>query len=208
MLREQLQHELKRVKRGECLAVLCPDLDLDQFKGVNVRRVRHPIIRPYQVDGHQIVTDVRIGISIAPIDGTESGILLKNADMALYGARADGRGTYRFFEPEINMRTRGGMIWKWTFARRSIIKEFELYYQPLQTNEISAFEALLRRNLACRVHSDRRRDRPYYPARRMGPRSVICGASCSIRSRSTSRLFKISRMAQSRSPSCTLSPAW
>jgi len=100
MLREQLQHELKRVKRGECLAVLCPDLDLDQVKGVNVRRVRHPIIRPYQVDGHQIVTDVRIGISIAPIDGTESGILLKNADMALYGAKADGRGTYSFSSPK------------------------------------------------------------------------------------------------------------
>ena len=150
MLRERLEHELKRVKRGECLAVLC--LDLDQFKGVNdtlghpigdellklvadrlrgctrepdtiarlggdefaiimtqmkeptdaanlSRRVRDSIIRPYQVDGHQIVTDISIGISIAPIDGTEPDILLKNADMALYGAKADGRGTYRFFEP-------------------------------------------------------------------------------------------------------------
>lgn len=60
MSRERLQHERKRVKRGECLAVLCPDLNLDQFKGVNVRRVRHPIIRPYQVDGHQIVTSVSV----------------------------------------------------------------------------------------------------------------------------------------------------
>jgi predicted signal transduction protein with EAL and GGDEF domain len=133
MLRERLQHELKRVKRGECLAVLCQDLNLDQFKGVNVRRVRHPIIRPYQVDGHQIVTDLSIGISIAPIDGKESGSLLKNADMTLYGAKADGRGTYRFFEPEMNTRMRGGVIWKWTFARRSITIEYELYYQPLQT---------------------------------------------------------------------------
>jgi predicted signal transduction protein with EAL and GGDEF domain len=58
---------------------------------------------------------------------------LKNADMALYGAKADGRGTYRFFEPEMNTRMRGGVIWKWTFARRSITIEYELYYQPLQT---------------------------------------------------------------------------
>ena len=198
MLRERLQHELKRVKRGECLAVLC--LDLDQFKSVNdtlghpigdellklvadrlrgctrepdtiarlggdefaiimtqmkeptdaaslSRRIRESIIRPYQVDGHQIVSDLSIGISIAPIDGTESDILLKNADMALYGAKADGRGTYRFFEPDMNTRMKARRELEMDLRKALHNKEFELYYQPLvtlQTNEISAFEALLR----------------------------------------------------------------
>ncbi|HEY7998252.1 MAG TPA: EAL domain-containing protein [Pseudolabrys sp.] len=198
MLRERLQHELKRVKRGECLAVLC--LDLDQFKSVNdtlghpigdellklvadrlrgctrepdtiarlggdefaiimtqmkeptdaaslSRRIRESIIRPYQVDGHQIVSDLSIGISIAPIDGTESDILLKNADMALYGAKADGRGTYRFFEPDMNTRMKARRELEMDLRNALHNKEFELYYQPLvtlQTNEISAFEALLR----------------------------------------------------------------
>ncbi len=198
MLRERLQHELKRVKRGECLAVLC--LDLDQFKSVNdtlghpigdellklvadrlrgctrepdtiarlggdefaiimtqmkeptdaaslSRRIRELIIRPYQVDGHQIVSDLSIGISIAPIDGTESDILLKNADMALYGAKADGRGTYRFFEPDMNTRMKARRELEMDLRKALHNKEFELYYQPLvtlQTNEISAFEALLR----------------------------------------------------------------
>ncbi len=200
MLRERLEHELKRVKRGECLAVLC--LDLDQFKGVNdtlghpigdellklvadrlrgctrepdtiarlggdefaiimtqmkeptdaahlSRRVRDSIVRPYQVDGHQIVTDISIGISIAPIDGMEPDILLKNADMALYGAKADGRGTYRFFEPEMNTRMKVRRDLEMDLRKALHNKEFELYYQPLvtlQTNEISAFEALLRWN--------------------------------------------------------------
>jgi len=200
MLRERLEHELKRVKRGECLAVLC--LDLDQFKSVNdtlghpigdellklvadrlrgctrepdtiarlggdefaiimtqmqqptdaavlSRRIRESVNRPYQVDGHQIVTDISIGISIAPLDGVEPDLLLRNADMALYGAKDDGRGTYRFFEPEMNTRMKERR--ELEMSLRSALRngEFELYYQPLvnlQSNEISAFEALLRWN--------------------------------------------------------------
>ncbi len=198
MLRERLQHELKRVKRGEYLAVLC--LDLDQFKSINdtlghpigdellklvadrlrgctrepdtiarlggdefaiimtqmkeatdaanlSRRIRDSIVRPYQVEGHQIVTDISIGISIAPFDGTESDVLLKNADMALYGAKADGRGTYRYFEPDMNTRMQARRELEMDLRKALHNKEFELYYQPLvtlQTNEISAFEALLR----------------------------------------------------------------
>jgi len=200
MLRERLQHELKRVKRGECLAVLC--LDLDQFKSVNdtlghpigdellklvadrlrgcirgpdtiarlggdefaiimtqmsdptdaamlSRRIRESIVKPYQVDGHQIVTDISIGISTAPIDGMETDVLLKNSDMALYGAKADGRGTYRFFEADMNTRMKARRELEMDLRKALQNKEFELFYQPLvtlQTNEISAFEALLRWN--------------------------------------------------------------
>ena len=200
MLRERLQHELKRVKRGDSLAVLC--LDLDQFKSVNdtlghpigdellklvadrllgcirgpdtiarlggdefaiimtqmldptdatvlARRIRKSIVKPYHVDGHQIITDISIGISISPIDGIESDVLLKNADMALYGAKADGRGTYRFFEADMNTRMKMRRELEMDLRKALHNKEFELYYQPLvtlATNKISAFEALLRWN--------------------------------------------------------------
>ncbi|HET7850619.1 MAG TPA: EAL domain-containing protein [Pseudolabrys sp.] len=200
LLRDHLEHEVKRVKRGECLAVLC--LDLDQFKGINdalghpigddllkivagrlrgctrepdtvarlggdefaiimtqmqepddaaalARRIRESIIKPYQIDGHQIVTDISIGISVAPFDGTEPDQLLKNADMALYGAKADGRGTFRFFEPEMDTRMKARRELEMDLRNAITNKEFELYYQPLvnlQKNEITAFEALLRWN--------------------------------------------------------------
>ena len=198
LLRERLEHELKRVKRGECLAVLC--LDLDQFKSVNdalghpigdellklvadrlrgctrepdtvarlggdefaiimtqmehatdaaalSKRIRESIVKPYQIEGHQIVTDISIGISVSPFDAVESDILLKNADMALYGAKADGRGTYRFFEPEMNTRMKARRELEMDLRRALVGKEFELHYQPLvslESNDVNAFEALLR----------------------------------------------------------------
>jgi diguanylate cyclase (GGDEF)-like protein/PAS domain S-box-containing protein len=200
LLRERLDHELKRVKRGECLAVMC--LDLDQFKSVNdalghpvgdellklvsvrlrgctreidtvarlggdefaiimtqmqqpgdaaslSKRIRDSVTRPYQIDGHQIVTDISIGISVAPIDAVAPDALLRNADMALYGAKADGRGTYRFFEPEMNTRMKARRELEMDIRKALVGKEFELHYQPLvnlETNEVSAFEALLRWN--------------------------------------------------------------
>ena len=73
--------------------------------------------------------------------------------MALYGAKADGRGTYRFFEPEMDARMKARRELEMDLRKALVNAEFELYYQPLvnlQNNEITAFEALLRWN-----HPDR-----------------------------------------------------
>jgi diguanylate cyclase (GGDEF)-like protein len=200
LLRETLEHELKRVKRGECLAVMC--LDLDHFKSINdtlghpigdellkrvadrlrgctrepdtvarlggdefaiimtqlhepkdaivlSRRVLESISRSFQIDGHEVVTNISIGISIAPIDGIDPDTLLKNADMALYGAKSDGRGTYRFFEPEMDARMKARRDLEMDLRNALVNNQFELHYQPLvtlQDNEISGLEALLRWN--------------------------------------------------------------
>jgi diguanylate cyclase (GGDEF)-like protein len=57
---------------------------------------------PFNLDGHQAVIGVSIGIAVAPMDASEPEHLLKNADLMLYRAKTDGRGTYRFFEPEMD----------------------------------------------------------------------------------------------------------
>ena len=59
---------------------------------------------PYNLQGHVAIVDASVGIAVAPDDGTEPDILMKNADMALYRAKGEGRGTYRFFEPEMDAR--------------------------------------------------------------------------------------------------------
>ena len=62
------------------------------------------VAAPYEIDGHQLVIGVSIGIALAPDDGDNPDELLKNADLALYRAKADGRGTYRFFEAGMDAR--------------------------------------------------------------------------------------------------------
>ena len=113
------------------------------------RRIRESITKPYHLDGHQILADISIGISLSPADATEPDLLLKNADMALYGAKADGRGTYRFFEPEMDARMKARRQIDLDLRNALANSEFELHYQPLvnlQSKEITAFEALLRWN--------------------------------------------------------------
>ena len=59
---------------------------------------------PYDLHGHQVVIGASIGIALAPADGNDPEVLLKNGDMALYRAKDEGRGTFRFFEPEMDAR--------------------------------------------------------------------------------------------------------
>jgi diguanylate cyclase (GGDEF)-like protein/PAS domain S-box-containing protein len=67
-------------------------------------RIIEAVGAPYVVEGHQMTIGTSIGISVAPDDGSDPDQLLKNADMALYRAKADGRGTYRFFETGMDAR--------------------------------------------------------------------------------------------------------
>ncbi|WPO38981.1 putative bifunctional diguanylate cyclase/phosphodiesterase [Tardiphaga sp. 42S5] len=110
-------------------------------------RIREVIVAPYELSDHHIVVDTSIGIAISPHDGVDPDQLLKNADMALYGAKAGGRGTYRFFEPEMNARMTARRNLELDLRKALVRGEFELYYQPLvdiARDEICGCEALLR----------------------------------------------------------------
>jgi EAL domain-containing protein (putative c-di-GMP-specific phosphodiesterase class I) len=86
---------------------------------------------------------------LSPDDGIDVDQLLKCADMALYGAKSDGRGTYRYFEPEMDARMKMRRTLEIDLRKALGNGELELYYQPLvnlQTNEVGGCEALLRWN--------------------------------------------------------------
>jgi len=112
-----------------------------------VDEIHSAIRQPLECMGHLITTDASIGIAVAPGDGVDLDQLLKNADLALYGAKGDGRRTYRFFEAGMDQRAR---------ARRSLELELrqaisdgslEIYYQPvvnIEDGKVSSCEALLR----------------------------------------------------------------
>jgi diguanylate cyclase (GGDEF)-like protein len=196
--REQIEDSLKRVRRGERVAVLC--LDLDHFKAVNdtlghpvgdallqsvadrlrlsmreldriarlggdefaivevgspqpegatalARRVIEALSEPYDIEGHHVVTGISIGVAVAPTDGVDADQLLKNADIALYRAKSDGRGTYRFFEPEMDARMQARRALELDLRQALVKDEFALFYQPIVnvgSNTITGCEALLR----------------------------------------------------------------
>jgi diguanylate cyclase (GGDEF)-like protein len=102
---------------------------------------------PYEIGGRQVMIELSIGIALAPNDGLDPEQLLKNADLALYRAKADGRGLYRFFEPEMDARMQARRALEIDLRKAIANSEFELFYQPLvdmRTERVTGFEALIR----------------------------------------------------------------
>ncbi|KRR23305.1 diguanylate cyclase [Bradyrhizobium lablabi] len=112
-----------------------------------VSRIFEAIRTPYQCLGHQVTTDASIGIALAPQDGSDIDQILKNADLAMYAAKAAGRRTYRFFEPDMEAEVRARRSLEMDLRQALIDGGFEVYYQPclgLETNAITGCEALVR----------------------------------------------------------------
>ena len=110
-------------------------------------RICEAIKAPFELGEHQVVVETSIGIAIAPDDGGDPHQLLKNADMALYRAKGDGRGLYRFFESEMDARMKARRTLELDLRKALEAGQFELHYQPLfslRSKEVSGFEALLR----------------------------------------------------------------
>jgi len=103
--------------------------------------------RTYVLEGHMINVGASVGVAVAPSDGSTAAILLKNADLALYRAKFDGRGTFRFFEREMDVRMQARRAMEIDLRRALAMRQFHLLYQPqveLAGNRIVGFEALLR----------------------------------------------------------------
>jgi diguanylate cyclase (GGDEF)-like protein len=112
-----------------------------------VNQIFETIRTPYECLGHQVTTDASIGIALAPQDGSDLDQILKNADLAMYAAKAAGRRTYRFFKPEMDAQVRARRVLETDLRQAIVDGGFEVYYQPclgLQNNEITGCEALLR----------------------------------------------------------------
>ena len=112
-----------------------------------VAQIHKAIRQPYECHGHQLSTDASIGIALAPQDGVDLDQLVKNADLALYGAKADGRRTYRFFEPIMDASAKARRLLEEDLTQAIVGGGLEVYYQPvvdLRSNEVTGCEALLR----------------------------------------------------------------
>ena len=111
------------------------------------RRVIDEVSRPYDIDGQQVVIGTSVGIAIGPENGVDPADLMRNADLALYRAKGEGRNTYAFFEPEMDQQMQARRVLETDLRKALKAGEFELHYQPivnLRSNQITGLEALVR----------------------------------------------------------------
>ena len=132
---------------GDEFAIVQVSVDQPMGSTALATRLIEKLSAPFDVRGHQVVISASIGIAIMPDDGDDPDSLLKNADMALYRAKEDGRGIHRYFEPDMDARMQARRTLELDLRKALALGEFELFYQPLvrlETNQVSGLEALLR----------------------------------------------------------------
>ena len=115
----------------------------DQF----AQRILEVVGASYNMEGQHVVVGTSIGIAIAPHDGDDADRLLKNADTALYRAKAAGRGMHRFFEAGMDAELQTRRLLELDLRKALDAGEFDVYYQPLvnlANGDITGYEALLR----------------------------------------------------------------
>jgi diguanylate cyclase (GGDEF)-like protein len=132
---------------GDEFAILQASIERPEDAGSLAQRLIATISEPYDVDGQQVIVGASVGIALAPNDGTTSDQLMRNADMALYRAKTEGRSAYSFFEPEMDAQLRKRRLLELDLRKALVDGEFEVFYQPqvdARTEEITGCEALLR----------------------------------------------------------------
>ncbi len=131
---------------GDEFAILHPTTGIHEARDLASRLIKATSI-PFLIDGQEINSSICVGIAIAPENGTTGDELMKRADLALYRAKAQGRGTLHFFDPEMDLQIQARRALEVDLHRALAAGEFDIAYQPqinLATNDIVGMEALVR----------------------------------------------------------------
>jgi diguanylate cyclase (GGDEF)-like protein len=110
-------------------------------------RTIEEVSKPYTIEGQHVIIGTSVGIAVGPVDGATPDHLIRNADLALYRAKDDGRGTFRFFERGMDAQMHDRRAMECELRGALTRNEFEVHYQPvmdLQRDDVRGFEALLR----------------------------------------------------------------
>ena len=132
---------------GDEFVVFVDDIPAMDHINVLAERIQESLGRPIRVDEHSLQITPSIGISIFPDDGDDLGILMKNADLAMYEAKETGRNRHCFFSTEMQERAAKRLTLESDLRRALDLGEFALFYQPqicMENGEIVGSEALLR----------------------------------------------------------------
>ena len=133
---------------GDEFVVFLPAISTNEEAAGLARCIVDRLSEPYKIGNHLVEIGASVGIAVT-LPGISADTLLKNADMALYQAKSDGRGTYCFFRDEMAQTVEARRILELDLRKALLHEEFELFYQPLlnlKTGRITTCEALLRWN--------------------------------------------------------------
>jgi diguanylate cyclase (GGDEF)-like protein/PAS domain S-box-containing protein len=132
---------------GDEFAVLARNVKSPEELTTLAQRLIDVISGPYLIEGLAVSVGTSVGIAVAPNDGEDADRLMRNADMALYRAKADGKNTFRFFEPEMDARAQARRLLEMDLREALETGELEVHYQPLielASGTVVGLEALLR----------------------------------------------------------------
>ncbi|WP_336055993.1 putative bifunctional diguanylate cyclase/phosphodiesterase [Nitratireductor sp. CH_MIT9313-5] len=131
---------------GDEFIVVIKDMNVDQSSEL-AQNLIDSISQPYQIDEHDVVIGVSVGIAQTHGNEVDWDALLSSADSALYSAKAAGRGSFRFFEPEMDVRLQRKRLLELALRTADYEEDFALHYQPivnLRSGKITTMEVLLR----------------------------------------------------------------
>ena len=132
---------------GDEFTVLLPDMTDEIHASIIAKNILASLAEPFMLYGHEVYSSASIGITICPDDGEDTNTLLKNADMAMYEAKDQGRNTFRFFTSQMTDRARHFLELDKDMRRALVQNELEVHFQPiyeLGNHALIGVEALLR----------------------------------------------------------------
>jgi diguanylate cyclase (GGDEF)-like protein/PAS domain S-box-containing protein len=132
---------------GDEFVILLPEVTREEDAAVSAAKIISELKKPYSIGGHSLCVTASVGISTYPENGEDAETLIKNADMAMYQAKDNGRDNYRFFRSDMSLEAVERQSLESQLCRALERQELLLHYQPkinLRTGAITSVEALVR----------------------------------------------------------------
>jgi diguanylate cyclase (GGDEF)-like protein/PAS domain S-box-containing protein len=132
---------------GDEFVILLSEVAHAGDAGVKAGKILAALNAPLEIDQHNLRVTASIGVTTYPEDGQETAMLIKNADLAMYQAKENGRNNYQFFEKDMNVRALERQSVEENLCFALDREELVMHYQPkisLKTGEITGVEALIR----------------------------------------------------------------